>query len=115
MFAGKIVFAPLVDHLPMHGLRRCVERGRGHYKVQSLSCLDQYLCMAFAQLTYRESRRDIEATFKDERRRLRTVMQELMNLAARLIETGRRLKLRFARHCPAFRAFDQVYHHLAFG
>lgn len=50
-----------------------------------------------------------------KRRRLRTVMQELMYLAARLIESGRRLKLRFARHCPAFRAFDQVYHHLAFG
>jgi hypothetical protein len=50
-----------------------------------------------------------------KRRRLRTVMQELMYLAARLIETGHRLKLRFSRHCPAFRAFDQVYHHLAFG
>ncbi len=42
-------------------VRRCVARYRGHYKVKSFSCLDQYPCMAFAQLTYRESLRDIEA------------------------------------------------------
>ena len=51
MYAGKIVFSQLIDHLPMHGFRRCVERYHGHYKIQSFSCLDQYLCMAsFAQL-----------------------------------------------------------------
>ena len=61
MHSGKLVFAQLVDHLPLHTFRRCVERYRGHYKVKSFSCLDQYLCMAFAQLTYRESLRDIEA------------------------------------------------------
>ncbi len=70
MYAGKIVFAQLVDHLPMHGFRRCVERYRGHYKVQSFSCLDQYLCMAFAQLTYRESLRDIEACLRAQRAKL---------------------------------------------
>ena len=61
MYAGKIVFSQLVDHLPLHGFRRCVERYRGHYKVQSFSCLDH---MAFAQLTYRESLRDIEACLR---------------------------------------------------
>ncbi len=50
MYAGKIVFAQLIGHLPLHTFRRCVQRYRGHYKVQSFSCLDQYLCMAFAQL-----------------------------------------------------------------
>ena len=48
-----------------------------------------------------------------KRRRLRTVIQELMYLAARLITTGRRLKLRFSRHCPAFTAFSAVYSRLA--
>ena len=43
MYAGKIVFSQLVDHLPMHGFRRCVARYHGHHKVQSFSCLDQYL------------------------------------------------------------------------
>ncbi len=70
MYAGKIVFAQLVDHLPLHVLRRAIERYRGHYKVQSFSCLDQYLCMAFAQLTYRESLRDIEACLRAQRAKL---------------------------------------------
>ncbi len=70
MYAGKMVFAQLVDHLPMHVFRRCVARYRGHYKVQSFSCLDQYLCMAFAQLTYRESLRDIEACLRAQRAKL---------------------------------------------
>lgn len=47
-----------------------------------------------------------------KRRRLKTVMQELMYVAARVVDSGRRLRLRFAQHCPAFRAFEVVYHHL---
>ena len=70
MYAGKIVFAQLIDHLPLHTFRRCVQRYRGHYKVQSFSCLDQYLCMAFAQLTYRESLRDIEACLRAQNSKL---------------------------------------------
>jgi hypothetical protein len=64
MYAGKLVFAQLVDHLPLHTFRRCVARYRGQRKVKSFSCLDQYLCMAFAQLTYRESLRDIETCLR---------------------------------------------------
>ncbi len=70
MYAGRIVFAQLIDHLPLHSFRRCVRRYRGHYKVQSFSCLDQYLCMAFAQLTYRESLRDIEACLRAQNSKL---------------------------------------------
>jgi len=70
MYAGKLVFAQVMDHLPIHSFRRCVERYRGHYKVQSFSCLDQYLCMAFAQLTYRESLRDIEACLRAQSSKL---------------------------------------------
>jgi len=58
--SGRTVFAQLMDFLPKHQFRACVERYRGNHRVRSFSCLDQFLCMAFAQLTYRESLRDIE-------------------------------------------------------
>jgi hypothetical protein len=64
MYAGKLVFAQVMDHLPLHTFRRYVARHRGEHKVKRFSCLDQYLCMAFAQLTYRESLRDIEACLR---------------------------------------------------
>ena len=59
MYTGKTVFAQLLDHLPLHQFRRCIKRYKGNYKVQSFTCLDHYLCLFFAQLTYRESLRDI--------------------------------------------------------
>jgi len=64
MNEGRTVFAQLMDFLPLHQFRRCVQRYRGSYKVKSFSCLDQYLSMSFAQLTYRESLRDIEACLR---------------------------------------------------
>jgi hypothetical protein len=70
MYAGKLVFAQLTDHLPLHTFRRCVARYRGEHKVKSFSCLDQFLCMTFAQLTYRESLRDIETCLRAQRSKL---------------------------------------------
>jgi hypothetical protein len=70
MHTGKLVFAQLMEHLPITTFRRCVARYRGHHKVQSFSCLDQYLSMAFAQLTYRESLRDIEACLRAQSSKL---------------------------------------------
>lgn len=64
MNSEKTVFSQVMDFLPLHDFRKCVRKYRGHYKVQKFSCLDQYLCMAFAQLTYRESLRDIEACLR---------------------------------------------------
>ncbi len=64
MNQGKLVFAQITQHLPVTTFRRCVARYGGEHKVKSFSCLDQYLCMAFAQLTYRESLRDIEACLR---------------------------------------------------
>ena len=61
MHAGKLVFAQLMEFAPWHTFRRLVAKHRGDFNVRSFSCLDQFLCMAFAQLTYRESLRDIEA------------------------------------------------------
>ena len=70
MYSGKLVFAQVIDQLPLHTFRRCVARYGGQYKVKGFSCLDQYLCMAFAQLTYRESLRDIEACLRAQRSKL---------------------------------------------
>ena len=61
MNIGKLVFAQIMKHLPLMTFRRCVARYGGEHKVKTFSCLDQYLSMAFAQLTHRESLRDIEA------------------------------------------------------
>src|SRR6476660_9269224 len=70
MHTGKLVFAQLMEHLPLTTFRRCVARYRGHHKIQTFSCLDQYLSMAFAQLTYRESLRDIEACLRAQSSKL---------------------------------------------
>ena len=61
---GKTVFAQVIDFLPKRQFRRCVERYKGNYRVRSFTCFDQFLCMAFAQLTYRESLRDIECCLR---------------------------------------------------
>ena len=70
MHLGKLVFSQLTDHLPMHTFRKCVEGYQGDRYIKSFSCLDQFLCMAFAQLTYRESLRDIETCLRDQRDKL---------------------------------------------
>lgn len=66
MNTGKLVFAQVMAHLPLTTFRRCVARYGGEYKVKHFTCLDHYLCMAFAQLTYRESLRDIEACLRSQ-------------------------------------------------
>jgi hypothetical protein len=70
MNQGKLVFAQLMQHLPLSTSRRCVIRYLSEFKVQSFSCLDQFLCMTFAQLTYRESLRDIEVCLRAQRSKL---------------------------------------------
>jgi len=64
MNTGRTVFSQVMEHLPLHEFRKCVDRYHGERKVKSFSCLDQFLCLAFAQLTYRESLRDIEACLR---------------------------------------------------
>ena len=61
MNQGRAVFSQLISFLPDREFRRCVERYQGDSRLRGFSCWDQYLSMAFAQLTYRESLRDIEA------------------------------------------------------
>ena len=70
MYTGKLVFSQVMEHLPLHVFHQCVNRYSGDFKVKEFTCLDQYLCMAFAQLTYRESLRDIEACLRSQQNKL---------------------------------------------
>jgi len=70
MHAGRLVFSQLLDFLPQHSFNACVRRYRGNRKVSRFTCRDQFLCMAFAQLTYRESLRDIETCLRSMRSKL---------------------------------------------
>ena len=70
MHHGKTVFSQLMEFLPFKEFDQIVKKYRGNYKVKSFSCRDQFYAMAFAQLTYRESLRDIEASLRSQRRRL---------------------------------------------
>lgn len=64
MYTGQMIFSQLLDFFPKHEFDKCVRRYRGNYRIRRFSCLDQFLCMAFAQLTYRESLRDIETCLR---------------------------------------------------
>jgi hypothetical protein len=70
MYSGKLVFAQLMEYLPLHTFRRCVERFPSKYPTKTFSHLDQFLCIAFAQLTYRESLRDIETCLRAHQAKL---------------------------------------------
>jgi len=109
MNTGRTVFSQIMDFLPLRDLRKCVKRYRGNYKVQKFSCMDQFLCMAFAQLTYRESLRDIEAC-------LRAMQSKLYHMGIR----GRVSKSTLAdanenRDWRIYADFAQVLIHIARG
>jgi len=70
VYSGQTVFSQIMGYLPIKKFRRCVDRYNGNYHVRSFTCLDQFLCMAFAQLTYRESLRDIECCLRAMRSKL---------------------------------------------
>lgn len=76
MHSGKLVFAQLMEFLPRHEFDKCVRRYRGNFRTRGFSCRDQFLAMAFAQLTYRESLRDIETC-------LRSVQPKLYHMGFR--------------------------------
>ena len=70
MYTGPTIFSQLMEQLPWHQFHRCVERHRGNYKVKDFKCSDHFRVMCFAQLTYRESLRDIEACLPAMRAKL---------------------------------------------
>lgn len=110
MHSGKLVFAQLMEHLPLHTFRRSIARFPSKYPTKTFSHLDQFLCMAFAQLTYRESLRDIETCLRAHQAKLfhlgirgrvsRSTLADAneqrdwriyADFAMRLIETARKL------------------------
>ncbi len=70
MYKGKTVFSQVIDFIPIDTFRRRVKKYKGDHKVKNFSCFDQFLCMAFAQLTFRESLRDIEACLRSLKNKL---------------------------------------------
>ena len=76
MYQGQTVFSQVMNFLPQKKFRKCVDRYNGNYRVRSFTCYDQLLCMAFAQLTYRESLRDIECC-------LRAMQEKLYHMGIR--------------------------------
>ena len=70
MNQGQTIFSQIIDFLPKKKFRQCVNRYGGNYRVRSFTCYDQLLCMAFAQLTYRESLRDIQCCLRAMREKL---------------------------------------------
>ena len=70
MNQGNTIFSQIMGFLPKHKLHQCVNRYKGNYRIRSFTCFDQFLCMAFAQLTYRESLRDIVCCLRAMRDKL---------------------------------------------
>ncbi len=70
MYTGKLIFSQVMEFLPLQIFRRCVAKYRGNFKIRKFTCLDQLLCMAFAQITYRESLRDIEVCLRSQNNKL---------------------------------------------
>ena len=64
MNQGSTIFSQILEFMPKHNFRQCVDRYNGNHRTRSFKCYDQFLCMAFAQLTYRESLRDIECCLR---------------------------------------------------
>jgi len=67
MHAGKLIFAQWTEYLPLTTFRRCVARYDGDHNIKRFTCLEQFLCLGFAQVNYRESLRDIEACLRAHR------------------------------------------------
>lgn len=70
MNSGKTIFSQLMDFIPTYEFNQCVKRYNGNYKIKNFTCWEQFLCMAFAQLTYRESLRDIQACLRAAHKKL---------------------------------------------
>ena len=70
MFAGQLIFKQVMDFMPLPTFRRCVVKYHGDFRARTFSCLDQFLCMAFAQITHRESLRDIEICLRSQNKKL---------------------------------------------
>ena len=102
MHAGRIVFSQLLDFLPKKQFDKCVHKYYGNYKIRTFSCFDQYLCMVFAQITYRQSLRDIETC-------LRAMQPKLYHCGIRgKVSRTTLAKANENRDCQIYAEFAQV-------
>jgi hypothetical protein len=107
MNSGRTIFAQLMDHLPAYEFQKCVDRYDGDHKFRGFSCRDQFLALAFAQLTYREGLRDIEAC-------LRSVSSKLYHMGFRgKVSKSTLADANEAHDWRIFADFAQVLIHLA--
>lgn len=91
-----------MDFIPIYEFQKCVDRYNGSYKIKSFTCWDQFLCMAFAQLTYRESLRDIQAC-------LRVAQNKLYHMGIRgTISRNTLANANFVRDWRIYADFAQV-------
>ena len=101
MPSGQYVFSQVMAHLPMKPFRRCVQRYQGNRYIKSFTCLDQFLCMAFAQLTCRESLRDIEVYV------LVAIIKKRLQLATELYTILQILSLTLFEKVPLYQLLRQ--------
>jgi len=117
MYTGRLIFSQVIDHMPRHTFRQCVQRYRGNYHVKRFTCLDQFLCMAFAQLTYRESLRDLEACLSAQQNKLYHMGIRAKNLRSTLAEANEKRDWRIYADFAQLpiRLARQLYIHDDFG
>jgi hypothetical protein len=98
MNQGRTVLSQLVEFLPTYQFQICVDRYQGNRYVKDFSCWDQFLCLAFAQLTYRESLRDIEACLRAQQPKLLSVYVWLSHPR---LHAGLSRRTQQAARCPS--------------
>ena len=102
MYTGTTIVSQVMRHLPWHHFHRIVQHYGGDYKVKSFRCADHYRVMAFAQLTYRESLRDIEACLRAMRSKLFHMGHSLHGLPQQSVQCQREARLaHLCRVCPS--------------
>ena len=100
--SGKFIFSHILNFMPKHEFDQCVLRYGGNYRTRSFSCYDQFLCMAFAQLTSRESLRDIEICLKAMSHKLIILASVAQCLRALYRKLTRNAAQRFILTLPKF-------------
>ena len=101
MYTGTLVFSQIMDYLPLHTFRRYVARYQGEQYVKQFRCLDHYLVMAFAQLTYRESLRDIAVCLRAHQSKLYHMGIRSSGVARSIIPGQRTARLAYLRRLCA--------------
>ena len=92
MHSGQLVFAQVMTYLPLKAFSRMVQARRAQHKVKDFSCLDQFLALSFAQLTARESLRDIEINLRVQRQHLYHLGFRCKTISSNILTTANRVR-----------------------